>query len=227
MIDLDQRPVLCQGVRVRALPLLVFLSLTACGASAPGAAFVDTVPDATAPEGEVETIGLDPTNTKVEVEVSAVGSHSLRFKSTGSLTISPKNVLASTVELVIDTTSAEASMGMVEDMAKSEDFLAVATYPTATFRSQSLTTGTADKLDLFGELSLHGTKKTLKIPAAVAIQDCDVTVLTEFTLDRHQYGVGTGSSMDGSVGDDILVRIDVRAKRPNAPSSCTEDAKKT
>lgn len=213
-------PALCHGDAVRALTVLALLSLTACGASAPVAAFVDTVPDATAPEGDVETIALDPTNTNVEVEVSAVGSHTLRFKSTGALTISPKNVLASTVELVIDTTSAEASLGMVEDMAKSEDFLAVATYPTSTFKSKSLTAGTADKLDLFGELDLHGTKKTLKIPANVVIEACEVKVKTEFALDRHEYGVGTGSSMDGSVGDEILVRIDVHAKRPSAPASC-------
>ncbi|MFO0614539.1 MAG: YceI family protein [Polyangiaceae bacterium] len=220
MIALAGRRGVCQGDRVRALAILSVLALTGCGAAAPPASVVDAVPTAVTPEGDAETIGLDPTNTKVEVEVTAVMSHTVRFKSTGSLTISPKNVVASSVDLVIDTTSASASMGMVEDMAKSEDFLAVATYPTATFRSQSLAKAPDDKLDLFGELSLHGTTKMLKVPAAVAIDPCEVKVQTEFTLDRHAYHVESSNSIDGSVGDEILVRIDVHAKRPSAPATC-------
>lgn len=228
MRPLAECALLCQREAVRSPFAVLLLSLTAaslvaCGASAPLASVVDAVPDALTPEGDAETIGLDPSNTKVEVEVTAVTSHTVRFKSTGSLTISPNNVLASTVSLDIDTTSAEASMGMVEDMAKSDDFLAVGTYPTATFRSRSLAKPAEEKdekLDLFGQLNLHGTTKTLKVPAAVEIDPCEVKVRTEFSLDRHDYGVGVGSSMDGSVGDEILVRIDVRAKRPKAADSC-------
>lgn len=228
-MGLARRALLCHRQVVRSLAAVVLLplalfSLAACGASAPLASVVDAVPDALAPETDAETIGLDPTNTKVEVEVTAVTSHTVRFKSTGSLTISPNNVLASTVALDIDTTSAEASMGMVEDMAKSDDFLAVGTYPTATFRSQSLAKPADEKdenLDLFGKLNLHGTTKTLKVPAAVEIDPCEVKVKTEFSLDRRDYGVGVGSSMDGTVGDEILIRIDVRAKRPKAADSCT------
>jgi polyisoprenoid-binding protein YceI len=194
---------------------LISCFLSGCG-SAQLAAEPATVPTAEAMPEDAESYTLDPSTLTVETDVQAGASYTLRFKAKGQLVVSPRHPLATSVSVDIDTTSAESSLGIVADVAKSDDFLSVAMYPSAQFVSQAVAKDPAGKIVLYGSISLHGSTHVVRVPVRVVVDGCNVDVSSEFGLNRHEYHVDSAGSIDGIVGDTVTVRIRAHPKRKNA-----------
>ena len=194
---------------------IVSCVLAGCG-SAQLAAEPATVPTAEATPEDAESYKLDPSTLTVEADVQAGANHTLRFKANGQLVVSPAHPLATSLSIDIDATSAEATLGIVSDVAKSDDFLSVAAYPTAQIVSQAVAKDPTGKTMLYGSISLHGSTHVVRIPLNIVVDGCKVDVSSEFGLNRHEYHVDSSGSIDGLVGDTVTVRIRAHPKRKNA-----------
>lgn len=107
-----------------------------------------------------------------------------------------------TGQVVVDMTSITASetsnesgaLSRLVEHLKSDDFFAVATYPTATFSLTGVTAGTGvNQFILTGNLTVRGVTEPIQIPAIITQQNDTVSLVGEATVNRALYGVEFGS----------------------------------
>ncbi len=169
---------------------------------------------------DAETYDVSPAQASIEADVSAAAPYTLRFgRGKGTLVLSPSKPEASSVDLSVETASAESSLGVVADIAR-EQFLHVDRFPAARFRSSALRRRADGRYDLYGELELHGTKKSVEVQADLRVSSCFVTVDSEFGIDRRVFGAVSDGGLDGVVSDTVVIRIRANVKRRAAPATC-------
>jgi polyisoprenoid-binding protein YceI len=201
----------------RPIFALALVSLVAC-ATPPQAELGAKAPDAVRVEGEVERFDI-ANRIEVQIDVSAGAAYTINFaRISGSFIFAPKTPEASAIEIVIDTTSAEASWDVGADVAKAE-FLHTAQFPESRFASRALRKQKEGGLMLYGDLTLHGKTLGLSVPLTLTITRCNVGVGTEFTIDRRAFGAISTSSVDAVVSDSVVVRIQgtLPRKGPKCP----------
>jgi polyisoprenoid-binding protein YceI len=104
---------------------------------------------------------------------------------------------------------------------KTADFFDVAKYPRATFVSSSIgpaapgsPAGTTHTVS--GILDLHGQKKAVTIPV-VAQQTADgVRTTSNFTINRHDWGISYRGMADDLIKDNVLIKLDLQFPPPPA-----------
>lgn len=198
---------------------ITLLVVTACG-GAPLAESPGKLPEAPKLGTDAETYVLDAKSMSVEADVHAMASHTLKFSGLhGTLAITPTDIHASNVDVVIDTTTASATLAVVADVAKSE-FLETGSFPTAHFSSRSITSKKGSDVILTGELELHGKKRAIRVPASFAVDRCTIDFSTSFSLNRRDYQIQTTGSLDGVVGEEVELRISAHVPRKSRPPSC-------
>lgn len=105
-------------------------------------------------------------HASINFKVSHLGYSWLegRFnKFDGQFSYDPANPDSSTVEVNIDTTSVDSNHAERDKHLRSDDFLDVAKYPTASFKSTGFKVGENGTAVLSGELTLHGVTKPVEI----------------------------------------------------------------
>jgi polyisoprenoid-binding protein YceI len=153
---------------------------------------------------------LTPENTKIEfVGTKKDGRHVGGFAQfSGS--ISPiQGDFPSRIAVEIDTESLFADDPKLANHLKSPDFFEVRKYPKASFVStviQPSQEGEATHL-ITGDLTLHGTTKSISIPAKVTETEDTLTLDSTFQIDRTEYGIAFRPEMV-----DPTVTITVSAK---------------
>lgn len=207
---------------------LLLLTLASC-ATATRAVTPASMPPPRALPRDARTIALGPQELKVEAEVSAMATYTIRFpRVAGTLVYSATDLEASRLEVAIDMSSLESSLAVVVDVASSSDFLDTARFPSARFTSHSLRKAAgANELHVFGELELHGQRRPVQVPAVFREEPCTITVHTEFSLNRREYGIESDGSLDDVVDDDVAVRIDARVPREPRGKGCPASAPRT
>ncbi len=211
-----------------AVPLLGACLVTACG-SPPEARYATQVPaKVAAPEG-VETYALGPSHVRVETDVSGGGSYTLAFsRIEGTLVLSAAVPESTTLDLSVDMASATTSWQLVADIAMS-DFLEAPKHPRALFTTRSLrkllgSKGEPDSpnLEVYADFTLHGTKRTLVVPATLAVDPCRARLRCEFTIQRSAFGAVDDGSYESFVSDDAVVRVLLDVARRGAPATCAK-----
>ena len=107
---------------------------------------------------------MDPTHSFINFKVSHLGFSWLlgRFNSlSGELNFDPADPQASTISVLIDTTSLDSNHSERNIHLKGEEYLDVKTYPEANFVSTSYR-GSEQGGILTGKLTLHGVTKDIK-----------------------------------------------------------------
>ena len=104
---------------------------------------------------------------------------------------------------------------------KSPDFFDVAKYPKATFVSTSLTDAPAGSPAgtthiLKGNLNLHGVEKEVTIPVATQQSAEGVRATSEFTINRHDWGISYKGMADDLIKDNVLIKLDLMFPPPPA-----------
>lgn len=104
---------------------------------------------------------------------------------------------------------------------KSPDFFDVAKYPKATFTSTSLTEAPAGSPGgathtLQGTLDLHGMQKQVSIPVVAQQTPEGVRATSEFTIDRHDWGISYKGMPDDLIRDEVLIKLDLSFPPPPA-----------
>ena len=127
----------------------------------------------------------------------------------------------SRISFDIDLNSVVTDTEKLTGHLKSPDFFDVAKYPKATFTSTSIAAAPAGSPNgtthiLKGTLDLHGTKKDVEIPV-IATQTADgVNAKSEFTINRHDWGISYRGAADDLIKDDVLIKLDLSFPPPPA-----------
>jgi polyisoprenoid-binding protein YceI len=121
----------------------------------------------------------------------------------------------------IDVNSLETDDPKLNGHLKTADFFDVARYPKATFTSTSLTAAPAGEASgathlLTGTLDLHGVQKEVRIPVKAQQTAEGVHATSEFTINRHDWGISYKGMADDLIKDNVLIRLDLHFPPPPA-----------
>jgi len=171
---------------------------------------------ATAPKGEALTISAE--NSKVEFTGSKVtGKHDGGFKQfSGAIDLVNNKVEESSVYVDIDATSVFTDADKLTEHLKSGDFFEVEKFPKASFRSTKIEADTAKGAGNYlvtGDLTLHGVTKSVSFPAEIKISAEDVSVSSEFAINRKDFGIVYAGKADDLIRDDVVIRLDLKTPR--------------
>ena len=114
----------------------------------------------------------------------------------------------------IDLNSLQTDEAKLDAHLKTADFFDVAKYPKATFTSTSLTPG--ETYTLTGTLDLHGVQKEVRIPVKAQQTPEGVHATSEFTINRHDWGISYRGMADDLIKDNVLIRLDLYFPPPPA-----------
>jgi polyisoprenoid-binding protein YceI len=205
--------------------VLSFVALITIGCKDPGAkvtpAAVET-PEPTkaepAPQGvpaqpAATVLGLDPSNSKVEfIGAKVTRSHEGGFTDFAGKVELAEPIESSRVEITIQTASLYADEEKLTKHLKSPDFFDVDKFPTATFRSTEIKRE-GDGYQITGDLTLHGVTKRVSFPAAIQVTDGAVNASSEFSINRHDFGISYPGMKDDLIRDLVVIKLAVDLPR--------------
>ena len=120
----------------------------------------------------------------------------------GGFSYDKDNIAASKVKVTIDTSSVDSNHAKRDKHLRSADFLEVDKFPNATFISKKFKDKGDGKMDIIGDLTLHGVTKTITINA-----------------ERIAEGDRKGKYLAGFAGSTELVLKDFNIKKSLGPAS--------
>jgi polyisoprenoid-binding protein YceI len=152
--------------------------------------------------------GLDQAHTSLAFEVTHAGIATIhgRFNEVdGQFSLGDDPSFNFTIEAASIDTNNQKRDGHL----RSPDFFNVKEYPTITFESTNVEE-TEQGYDVTGELTMHGTRRTITVPVTYGgqtefpegVQRHGFTA--EFTLNRSDYGI---DEMLNLVSDEVLLKI--------------------
>jgi polyisoprenoid-binding protein YceI len=183
----------------RALPVLVGLALAA-------------------PAFAQDVYTIDAVHSQIGFRIRhLVAKTSGRFvKFTGAVKVDPKDIAKSSVEVSIDAASINTDNEARDKHLRSADFFDVEKFPTITFKSTAVKEVEKGKLQITGDLTMHGVTKSITFPitnagtrpgmkpGSVAAGFIDGAV----KLNRNDFGIKT---YPGVLGDDVEITLDIEA----------------
>jgi len=162
------------------------------------------------------TANISAENTKIEF----VGTHSgdkpdprnggFR-KFSGKVAVDSQANALKSIAVDIDTTSLYTPIPKLTDHLKTADFFEVREYPTARFESTKIAPGKGGSTQVTGKLTLHGVTKEIAFPVSTQITPKGLTLVSQFTIDRSQFGMTYGA---GKVDDKVTLNVVVGEPAP-------------
>jgi len=159
---------------------------------------------------------LDPAKSTLEYQFVQAGAQNKgKFsKYSVALDLSPDNLAASKLDVVIETTSLDTGDKERDESLKGADLLAVAKFPQARFTSSQITK-TANGYDAAGKLTIRGVSRDFHVPFSFRTADEQGKpagyLLGKAPLKRLDFGVGQGDwKSTDEVGNDVSVAYSLR-----------------
>jgi polyisoprenoid-binding protein YceI len=109
---------------------------------------------------------IDPDHSSFQFKVRHLMVSNVKgdfTKVKGAVTMDDKDVSNLNVELVIDAASVNTGHAKRDEHLRAADFFDVAKYPTITFVSKKVTKAGPDRLQVIGDLTLHGVTKEITV----------------------------------------------------------------
>jgi len=164
---------------------------------------------------------IDPNHTSAQFAVRHMGVSTVRgafTKVSGAAQYNPADPSKTSLEATIDASSVDTRVQMRDNDLRSPNFLDVQKYPTITFKSKQVKSAGAGKLQMTGDLSIHGVTKevlldvdgpTAEIKDPMGNRRIGASATTKII--RKDFGV---NGLPGIVGDEISITIDVELTQP-------------
>src|SRR5271165_399331 len=172
---------------------------------------------------EVQTWNIDPNHTAAQFSVRHMGISTVRgafTKVSGSAEYDPANPSKTSVEATIEAASIDTRVDARDNDLRSANYFDVAKYPTITFKSKSLHSAGEGKLNITGDLTIHGVTKEVVLavdgpskPITDQHGNTKIGASGTTTIKRTDFGVGSSNPM---IGDEITITIDVELVHPAA-----------
>lgn len=159
-----------------------------------------------------------PPRYVVDAARSAIGFHATsrfmdadgRFaRFAGELALDPARPEAATARMTVEVASLDTGIGLRDNHLRSDDFFAVARYPTATF----VLTGASradGRWEATGALTIRGVTRRVTVPVALHASGGTLRVAGELTIDRHDFGISYRSFLN-PIGDRVRIAFDLVA----------------
>ena len=164
------------------------------------------------------TYQIDPNHTVVLASWSHFGySHpSANFGgASGTLVYDAENVAKSRVEVTLPLSGLDSFVPALDEHLRGTEFFDAAKYPTIAFKSTMVHDLGNGKLQVMGELSLHGVTKPVTLDASLnkagfnPMFKADVVGFdASTTIKRSDFGIKQGIPM---VGDEVTIHITTEA----------------
>jgi len=166
---------------------------------------------------------IDPNHTSAQFSVRHLGVSTVRgafTKVTGSAKYDPTDPGKTMLDATIEATSVDTRVEMRDNDLRSPNFLDVQKYPTITFHSKHTKSAGDGKLEIVGDLTIHGITKevTLDVDGPTpAMKDPwgnqRIGASATTKINRKDFGV---MGLPGVVGDEIGITIDAELIQPQA-----------
>lgn len=152
-----------------------------------------------------DTYTIDPNHTYPSFEADHFGGLSTwrgKFNKTAGTIVLDRAAKSGSLDITIDATTIDFGHDKMNTHAKSADMFDVEKFPTATFKSSSVSFKGKDPVAVVGELTLHGVTKpvTLAINKFKCVDHpmlkrevCGADAST--TFNRSDFGIGYGVQM--------------------------------
>ena len=167
---------------------------------------------------QYSTWASDPPHSEVDFSIRHGGVSNVhgRFGSVAAtLVYNEADVTKSTVTATIDVSTVDTGVALRDTDLKTDNFLDVAKFPTATFTSTSVVKN-GNKLTVSGNFTLHGVTKPVVLdvegPSTPAESMMDHKTHSGFTatttISRTAYGIGAAFP-SALVGDEVKLTIEL------------------
>lgn len=157
---------------------------------------------------------VDHTRSKIRaVGAKVTRTHDLDFdRWSGNLRVEAGALTG--LDVRVEMASLRSDSEKLTGHLHSADFFAVDVHPTATFVSTAVVpTAGADGSThtVSGDLTMHGVTKNVSFPATVSMADGVVKAVTEFTINRHDFGISYPGKADDLIQDNVVMRVELVA----------------
>ncbi|MGD8607123.1 MAG: YceI family protein [Myxococcales bacterium] len=187
--------------------------VTPATVGAPAPTKAESAPTGANPAPTATALVIDPSNSKVEfVGAKVTRSHGGGFTDFAGKVELAEPTESSHVEITIQTASLYADEEKLAKHLKSPDFFDVNDFPTATFRSTEIKKR-ADDYQVTGDLTLHGVTKRVSFPATIQVSDGAVKASSEFSINRHDFGISYPGMKDDLIRDLVVIKLRVDLPR--------------
>jgi polyisoprenoid-binding protein YceI len=166
---------------------------------------------------------IDPNHTAAQFAVKHLAVSTVRgafMKVSGSAQYDPADPSKDSVDITIDANSIDTRVQMRDNDLRSPNFLDVQKYPTITFKSKQTKSVGEGKLQVVGDLTIHGVTKEVALDVdgpSAPIKDPwgnqRIGASATTKVNRKDFGV---NGLPGVVGDDISITIDTELIQPKA-----------
>jgi polyisoprenoid-binding protein YceI len=164
---------------------------------------------------------IDPNHSSAQFSVRHLGVSTVRgafMKVSGSAKYDPSDPSKDSLDASIEAASVDTRVDMRDNDLRSPNFLDVQKYPTITFHSKQTKVSGAGKLQITGDLTIHGVTKEVVLDVdgpSAPIKDPwgnqRIGASATTKINRHDFGV---NGAPGVVGDDITITIDAELIQP-------------
>ena len=125
-------------------------------------------------------------------------------KFSGSASVDSSGALTG-VQFDIETGSLWTEIAKLTGHLKSPDFFSVREFPAASFKSSSVSaTQQQGVYQVKGKFTLRGVTKEITLPASVSSDGKGLTLVSDFVIDRTQFGMNYGA---GKVVNEVSIRV--------------------
>jgi polyisoprenoid-binding protein YceI len=210
-------------MRFQTLSIAIFLCALlsyACAdpaANKPKASVGEATSEKTAPKQGGETLTITPENSQIDfVAAKVTPSHNGSFKQfNGTVDLLNSDPLQSVVSMVIDTASVVTDEPDLTKHLQTPDFFDVAKFPKANFVSTKIEPSAASGTThtITGNFDLHGIKKSISFPAAIQVTPTNVSVKSEFAINRKDFGLVYPGKADDLIKDGVVIKLNLNVPR--------------
>lgn len=165
-----------------------------------------------------ETLAINNENSKVSFVGSKVtGKHDGGFnKFSGNINLVNGKAEDSSVSVDIDIASIFTNEADLTKHLQTADFFDAEKFPKAAFSSTKIVADAekgAGNYTVTGDFELHGVKKSITFPATIGVTDSEVTVNSEFSINRKDFGILYAGKTDDLIRDLVAIKLDLKAPR--------------
>lgn len=159
---------------------------------------------------------ITPENSKIEFIGSKVtGSHNGSFQKFSGQIDYGDTPETSRVSITIDTDSITTDDANLTKHLKTADFFDVPKYPQATFVSTEIKRSAegGGTHTITGNLTMHGVTKSVTFPAAIDVTSNLVSVDSNFSINRKDFGINYAGAQDNLIRDGVVLKLNIRAPK--------------
>lgn len=166
---------------------------------------------------------IDPNHSSAQFSVRHLGVSTVRgafTKVSGSAIYDATDPSKDSVDVSIDASSVDTRVQMRDNDLRSPNFLDVQKYPAITFKSKQVKSPENGKLQIVGDLAIHGVTKEVVLDVegpSTAIKDPmgnqRIGVSASTKINRRDFGV---NGAPGVAGDELNITIDAELIQPPA-----------